>query len=69
MLRLPRVVVVAVAVAVAMVAMVVALCRETICYGFALVFPHNKALFVIMFVCVCERCVLETVRASESVES
>lgn len=42
---------------------------ETICYGFALVPPHDKALRVIMFVHVCEHRVLGTVRASESVVS
>ena len=42
---------------------------ETICCGFALVPPHDKALRVVMFVRVCEHRVLQTVRASESVVS
>lgn len=46
-----------------------ALCRETICYGFALVSLYNEALCVIMFVSVCEHRVLGTVCASESVVS
>lgn len=46
-----------------------ALCRETICYGFALVSLHNEAPCVIMFVSVCEPRVLGTVYASESVVS
>ena len=56
-------------VVVVVVVVVVVLCRETMCYGFALVSLHSKALHVTMFVRVCEHRVLEIVRASEYVVS
>lgn len=68
-LPLPGVGMVVAAVAGMAVAVAAALCRETICSGFALVSPHNKGPCAIVFVRVCEHCVLGTVRASESVGS